>query len=245
MVSGYIGHNFAMRRSRFLGFDSWLLCLGVLATIPNADRLYLAMVVLALAMLLCRFILGYTDKEVTTLHTGLVTMVALSTTLPLIKVTPWWSMSFVAAVGLASWWVEKKISRWTVFLVWVLCIGLVSGGAGGANGWSDWLALLLGITSKQAEMLVVDLRKFIHFTYYGTMAVLAYRHLIGTREEVRTATLGAAGLGISIAAFDETRQLFTPFRSGSLTDWLLDFFGIVCCLAAYRYFSRRRSASRA
>lgn len=235
--------NNAFVRSRYLGFDAWLGVLAITIAVPGASRLWAAMAVLAVVFLLAPRVTRLASGDLTALHTGVLAMMAASVVLPSMGYTAWWSM--VLPTGVLIWALGSRRGRdpFVWVLAWTMCIGLVSGGAGGSDGWTGWLERLLGITTAQAELLMVTIRKGIHFVYYGVLAVLV-AHFVEERlhpTPIRTAVWIAMG----IATYDEMRQLFTPFRTGSVRDWLIDLFGVVVCLTIWKWqLMRRRSEDR-
>lgn len=88
---------------------------------------------------------------------------------------------------------------------------------------------LLYLLSNQATVKTPSLfenqDKFLHFTAYGIMAVLAWRsirHLLQTRHILAFGSIFFCALfGFS----DEWHQSFIPGRDSSAFDWLADFIG--------------------
>lgn len=140
-----------------------------------------------------------------------------------------------ASVWLAMRWGEGKTA--TLFLV-TLPLTLLSGEAGGAGGWGSWLAQF-GLTPEMIEPTIWVIRKFVHVTFYGALTWLGMRALADQAlGDARKLWLGAAGWAVSFALFDETRQMFSPGRSGSFEDVGIDVFGIV--LFGSWFFARWR-----
>lgn len=139
------------------------------------------------------------------------------------------------SVWLAVRWGEGRTG--TLFIV-TLPLTLLSGEAGGAGGWGSWLAQF-GLTPEMIEPTIWAIRKFVHVTFYGTLTWLGMR-AISRLEFVdeRKLWVGAAGWAVSFALFDETRQMFSPGRSGSFEDVGIDVFGIV--LFGSWFFARWR-----
>lgn len=127
-------------------------------------------------------------------------------------------------VWLAVRWGEGKTA--TLFMV-TLPLTLLSGEAGSAGGWGSWLSQF-GLTPEMIEPTIWVIRKFVHVTFYGALTWLGMRALAGQESvNARKLWLGAAGWAVSFALFDETRQMFSPGRSGSIEDVGIDLFGIV------------------
>lgn len=206
---------------------------------PRAIELSVAWPMLAAVSALAVSFGNCPKPRIAALLVGLCVMTALSLWLPVLGFSPWWSMVVpLFASGSVVVGGKKPNALWAAAVFWVLAIGLVSGGSGGAGGWGDWFARLLGITAAEAETVVWWLRKAIHFFYYGGMAALLVRVL--DFDGPKRAAQGAAVFCLGIAAFDESRQLFTPFRTGSALDFLLDGAGIATFL--WLWSLRRRSA---
>jgi VanZ family protein len=114
----------------------------------------------------------------------------------------------------------------------------------GGGFWETWLKAHWRLTPVMAHQLVFLARKMIHFMAYGSLALLFwwYFYLWGLRR-------AAAGVGLTatalVAAFDEYNQALSNFRTGKLTDVLLDCCGgLVFILAAYGVSLRRSRKQR-
>lgn len=228
-----------MLRERWIGLEFWLLACLAVAQHPRALELRVALPLLAITGLVCSFLGRWEPHRLAVLVTGLAIMTPLSLWLPHWGVSPWWSMTVpLVACAMALFRRYAPVPVWAIFLLWVFAIGLVSGGSGGAGGWGDWFARLLGISSTQAEVVVWWIRKGIHFFYYGVMAALAVR--VCDHDRNPRPILAAALWTLGIAAFDESRQLFTPYRSGSALDFVLDAAGAAVFLGLWHLRRSRR-----
>jgi VanZ family protein len=98
----------------------------------------------------------------------------------------------------------------------------------------------LGLSASAAEIATITVRKTIHLTFYGLMALLAL--IIGWRISLsRTRSLLFCMLWtLGHAAFDELRQSTTPNRTGTITDVLLDFAGVAVAITIWQRAFRRR-----
>ena len=98
----------------------------------------------------------------------------------------------------------------------------------------DWL----GLTQAQAEILVITIRKIIHFTFYGLLAWNAYRI---ARTSPKASAVGfALAMALIFALYDESHQLLATDRSGSPWDVGLDMLGATTflCVSVLRYGRR-------
>lgn len=113
----------------------------------------------------------------------------------------------------------------------------------GGGFWETWLKAHWRLTSVTAHQLVFRVRKMIHFTAYGSLALLFwwYFYLWGLRRT-------AAGVGLTatalVAAFDEYNQALSNFRTGKLTDVLLDCCGGLVFILAASVVLQRSSKKR-
>lgn len=91
------------------------------------------------------------------------------------------------------------------------------------------------------------LRKLAHVTEYCVLGLLLWRALRGGAAEMwrRRWALGTLGLGVLWAAADETHQLFSPGRVGSVADVGYDTLGVLLALLLLYGWSRRARRPRA
>ncbi len=84
--------------------------------------------------------------------------------------------------------------------------------------------------------------KLSHLTEYGLLGLLLVRALrasLPARSWVFVVTL-ALGIGLGVAAGDETFQSFVPMRDSSVFDWLADGTGLTFAQLAYLAAARER-----
>lgn len=117
-----------------------------------------------------------------------------------------------------------------MFAVWI--VAWVSGAQGGAGSMIDAAQHWFHFTPEQAEVVVRIIRKTVHFTAYGTLALLFRR--------TGVSILAAAGATMVVACGDELRQWFTPGRTGQPSDVLLDMAGA----AVFLWVESRRRVGR-
>jgi VanZ family protein len=109
-------------------------------------------------------------------------------------------------------------------LGWVIVF--FSGGGGGADPMVRFAMEHFGMTSGQAEAWVVAFRKMIHFTWYGLLALSAYR-LANPKFDLRPAVVFGLQIALSFAIYDEFRQSTATNRTGTLWDVGLDMLGAI------------------
>ncbi len=123
-------------------------------------------------------------------------------------------------------------------LIFPLLLAYFSSTKGGADPMHKALMDWFHLTSQAADIATIAIRKIIHFTFYGFAGYLAFRYVIASRtinslndkwkKAPPTLRLGwqmALSFVAILAAYDEIRQLFSPNRSGSALDFLLDMAG--------------------
>lgn len=115
-----------------------------------------------------------------------------------------------------------------------------SGSNGGPDPMIHWLSSTFGMTDEQARLATVVVRKIIHFTFYGSVALNAC-HLAGPKKDLNA----AAGFGVlcalTFAGYDEFRQSTSPGRTGSAWDVGLDMLGAFCFVGLLVLLYRSRS----
>ena len=156
-------------------------------------------------------------------------------------VTPLWIIGAVAAALLV--WIglqrrEVNLGLWLLMGL-VILVSYFSSGQGSANPMMEWLTGH-GLTPEQAHAVTLAFRKTIHFTFYGTVAVSAFRSVLRSNglwpEAIRTGLLAA----LALASFDEFRQGGYANRSGSPWDVLLDMTGGLVFLGLLQWRHHRR-----
>ncbi|MFK7898840.1 MAG: VanZ family protein [Myxococcota bacterium] len=87
----------------------------------------------------------------------------------------------------------------------------------------------------------VWIRKSAHFIEYGILALLTFRAALLSVNKNRLATAGWTALFIvlALASADEARQAFSPVRTGSPYDVLIDLSGGVIVVLGLIFISRR------
>lgn len=109
-----------------------------------------------------------------------------------------------------------------------LPIAGLSGSAGSAGGWQESLMAWFNLDLQQADLVVLCIRRTIHFVAYGTIALTFFRSALDLPQTKRMVT--AIVWVASHAAFDELRQHLTPGRSGRVEDALIDLIGAAAFL---------------
>ena len=137
-----------------------------------------------------------------------------------------WIAGALGIIGLLALASKSATWRW---LIAALATGLLvvyfSGSVGGTGGgsWERWVADFLGVGLDTAGVIVVIIRKAIHFIYYGVLAWLAFK--AGRADKAASAVVFGICFAIAHGAFDEMRQVLTPDRTGQFQDVLLDAAG--------------------
>lgn len=120
-------------------------------------------------------------------------------------------------------------ARYRLLPAIVLCVmacilAYVSGDKGGADPMVNWFMTRFGWTHDQAHLATLCVRKTIHFTFYGSLALVG--SLLATpRYDLKRACLFGLSLLVCFASFDEFRQHSSPVRTGSVWDIGLDLLG--------------------
>ncbi|MBX3119439.1 MAG: VanZ family protein [Fimbriimonadaceae bacterium] len=120
----------------------------------------------------------------------------------------------------------------------MLLVAAYSSSKGGADPMHKALMDWFGLTSQAADIATIAIRKTIHFAFYGVAGYLAFRYVIASRTvfslnekwktnppTIKLGLMLALPYVAILAAYDETRQLFSSNRSGSALDFLLDMAG--------------------
>ena len=85
----------------------------------------------------------------------------------------------------------------------------------------------LGFLAYPFYLYILFPDKFIHFFLYMGFGLVLNLTIRSYRDGFATSALLAVGFGSVYAITDELHQIFTPFRSASVLDFLADFFGIL------------------
>jgi len=136
---------------------------------------------------------------------------------------------------------------WLPVLAWAALIALLSTGqfdGGFTLRVLRRLATFFALEVSNATLNLINavLRKLAHVTEYLILGLLLWRALRGGAAEAwrRRWALGTLGLGVLWAASDETHQLFSRGRVGSVADVGYDTLGVLLALLLVYGWSRRR-----
>lgn len=140
---------------------------------------------------------------------------------------------------------RRALPWFTGALVCGLLISFFSGGRGSGEPWKEFLVDQKGWDPERAEMVVVALRKTIHFTFYGLLSLLTAKGVRSAGATAGNAFRFAVLWVLFHAAFDEGRQAFLVDRSGSGWDVLLDLVGAIIFTSPFLVKAMRdRNAAR-
>lgn len=124
---------------------------------------------------------------------------------------------------------------WSVLLL-LLSTALLSSQATGM-GLATFFYWLIGREAAPATIAVTNvvLRKLAHLVAYGTEGALMLRAARSGRTGRETRwMMQALGWTLLVASLDEFNQTFSPFRTGSPKDVLLDMTGAVLAVLLFR-----------
>ena len=110
--------------------------------------------------------------------------------------------------------------------------------------WLDWLTGDLDWRTRYK--IYVAIRKSAHFIEYAILALLTFRAAtLSAARQTQIATAGWVALFIvtSLATADEARQAFSPVRTGSPYDILIDVAGGLIAVLGLLVISRKMRAS--
>lgn len=136
----------------------------------------------------------------------------------------------------------KLIRYWLPVVVWAAIIIQATGQRFDSPHTSGWLATLLGyaglhLSGPTLERINHVLRKTGHLTAYAIMALISFRAVREGRSgfTVRWALIALA-MTICVASTDEFLQSFTPTRTSTPWDVLLDTAGgTIAMLGMWRH----------
>jgi VanZ family protein len=137
---------------------------------------------------------------------------------------------------------------WAPPILWTLIIVIISGKLGSFNHSLEIIKWVVSwvVTVNPDSLASINwyCRKVIHFFYYGILTVLWIRALTVTYpERLWTNRVLALILSLMVACFDEGHQYFSPGRTSSGWDILLDLSGgVVFLLLCARYFKKKLAA---
>jgi VanZ family protein len=141
------------------------------------------------------------------------------------------------------------VRRWVPAIIWMLVIFTASTDLGSVEHTSRFLIPFLqwinphisGAAIMAAQFLI---RKVAHLTEYAVLAILLLRALrSGTRDAFARQAILVLVIATLYAATDEFHQTFTPSRTASAHDVMIDCLGATVGLAIY--WSMRRSPAHA
>lgn len=119
---------------------------------------------------------------------------------------------------------------WALYVGFIFCNSLVPSEASSAQSGfvlQQVLSLLDAAGLDQLQITEHMIRKTAHVLEYALMGALLYRCLGQYALSARERLGGQMLFSILIPLLDETIQLFTPGRSGQVSDVWLDFAGAV------------------
>jgi VanZ family protein len=123
---------------------------------------------------------------------------------------------------------------WGPAMLWALAIAAFSTATFGSHHTGAVLSAVLRLLHihllpAQFDFLHGVIRKGAHFTVYGILSGLIFRASRGTWPSVRrwqfNWAMMALGLSLATASADEFHQLFSPGRTGTWKDVVLDMVG--------------------
>jgi len=114
-----------------------------------------------------------------------------------------------------------------------------------------WMILIFYLSSKSRFTATGEplqdflIFKALHMCEYGLLALLLFNALYNTIKHNVSFAIRYSGLiSIVYAASDEYHQLFTPTRSGTLRDILIDGCGILITLSILHVFYKKRPLNK-
>jgi VanZ family protein len=138
----------------------------------------------------------------------------------------------------------KAALAWVAVAIWTAVIGTSSGAEFSESSTSRFVGPLLrwllpDIDQQTLEAAHFFVRKSAHAAEYGVLALLSSRALRLSLSVSPASIAGIAlGLVLAVACADETRQAFTPPRTGSPWDVGLDLAGGAAALGLLEVIRR-------
>ena len=152
-----------------------------------------------------------------------------------------------SAEGRKPRWLKRRIAlAWTLVAGWGALIWTLGGDSfsfADTNDaiipWLDWLTGNLDYRTRYR--IYVGIRKSAHFVEYAILALLTFRAALLAARKTHFATAGWVALFLvaTLASADEARQAFSPVRTGSPYDVLLDIAGGLIAVLGVLIISRR------
>ena len=145
---------------------------------------------------------------------------------------------------------RKRILAWALVVCWAGMIWTLGGDSFSFSNTNDaimpWLDWLTGdLDWRTRYQILVALRKSAHLIEYAILALLTFRAALLAARQTRLVSAGWVALFIvtSLATADEARQAFSPVRTGSPYDILIDVSGGLIAMLGILIISRRLRAS--
>jgi VanZ family protein len=164
--------------------------------------------------------------------------------LPVLMLAPIVLISLLSTLGtIAALPKNMRRPAWLLLIpVAMAClISVASSSVAGAEFMIQWVIRHLGVDRPSAVTLIFCVRKSIHVSFYGLLALSARTAVGAAKEKSFAANRFALVFAFATASFDELRQSTQPGRTGSAIDVLIDMLGAVAFLAiAERVVYQRR-----
>jgi hypothetical protein len=124
----------------------------------------------------------------------------------------------------------------TVAIILAGCIAYIGGSQGGGGAMVRFLMTDWRYSEEDARFTTFCVRKLVHLNFYGFCAVTWYRCAL---PRLTNAVPLAITATFSLAAFDESRQLFAPNRTGTPVDVGIDMAGAILFLTIAAFSTKR------
>jgi VanZ family protein len=141
---------------------------------------------------------------------------------------------------------RRAVIAWLCVVIWAGVIWRLGGDDFSATSTSstlfEWLRVVFEkVDPRTRYRIIVGIRKSAHFIEYAVLALLTFRAAMisGVRHQMATAAWVALFLVATLASLDEARQAFSPTRTGSPYDVLIDLFGGAVAVSGLLLISRR------
>ena len=121
-------------------------------------------------------------------------------------------------------------------------ISYFSSAHGGSTPMVDWVMQTFGWNRDESETAILVVRKSIHFTFYGSIAITAFATPLKNGGAKHIGVIAALLTTLAYATFDEVRQSTQPDRTGSAWDVLLDMTGGSVALVIVSAVMHKKSA---
>lgn len=141
----------------------------------------------------------------------------------------------------AGWSFSRGVIWLILALVMATAVANLSGSGGGAGGMLVWFRTWLHVPDSELEQIVHDVRKTIHFSFYGSFAAVSSFASRAGQPANRSAIVFSLASTLILATYDEGRQAFSPGRTSSPWDVLLDMSGAFAFLIFVHYWTYLKS----